>query len=108
MAKLNPLIARQAREALKVLKRQARVRAAYVFGSQASGTADKFSDIDIAAFIEGLELWDLRQRARIAVQVQKEAGDEVELHFLPAEALADHLPASLADYILRNGVRIEE
>ena len=98
MAKLNPLIARRAQEAVRALRQEAQVRAAYIFGSQIAGTADRLSDIDIAAFIEGLERWDLRQRAQVAVRVQKQAGDEVELHFLPAEALTNPPPASLADF----------
>ena len=106
MAVLDAVIERRAREAVRVLSRQADIRAAYVFGSRVSGGAHPLSDIDIAAFVEGLEQWDLRRRARAAARVQKEAGDDVEVHFFRAEDLTDPPAASFAGYVLRHGVRI--
>jgi len=67
-------------KALRVLERHAR---------HVDGEADADSDIDLAAFIEGADAWDIRERARVVCLVQREAGDHVELHLFPATALTD-------------------
>ena len=108
MAVLDALIGRKAREAVRVLSRTARVRGAYVFGSHLEGKADTWSDIDIAVFVEGVESWDVRQRARAAASVQKEVGDDVELHIFPADALISPPPASFAAYVIRHGARVPD
>jgi predicted nucleotidyltransferase len=107
MAVLDALIEQRARDAVAILEQHARVRAAYIFGSQAEGQADATSDVDIAVFVEGLEDWDLRRRARTSALIQKQAGDDLELHFFPADLLPSPPPASFAAYILRNGVPLE-
>lgn len=93
-------------KALRVLERHARVAAAYLFGSHVDGEADADSDIDLAAFIEGADAWDIRERARVVCLVQREAGDHVELHLFPATALTDAEPASFAAYVQRHGTRL--
>ena len=105
-ARYDVTIAERARAAIACLSRFANVRAAYLFGSQVEGRADRWSDIDLAVFIEGLEAWDLHDRARIAAEVQKEAGDDIELHFFPAEMLQPHHDASFAAWVLNHGVRL--
>ena len=62
MAVLNAEIERRAIEAAKVLARKGTVIAEYVFGSHVTGRADEWSDIDVAAFMEGFESWDFRRR----------------------------------------------
>ena len=57
--------------------------------------------------LKGVETWDIRQRARAMVLVQKRVGADVEVHLFPASA-ADHPPAgSFAEYVLRHGERLE-
>ena len=87
MALSNATIEQRARQALRVLARHMPVRAGYVFGSHVHGTPDTYSDIDLAVFVEGLEGWTLFQRAEITALVQREVGDDIELHYLPAHAL---------------------
>jgi predicted nucleotidyltransferase len=106
MAQLDIAIEERARAAVVSLSRFAKVTAAYLFGSQVDGTPDQWSDIDVAVFVEGVEAWSLPDRARIAAQVQKEAGDDIELHFFPAEALQHHHKASFAAWVLNHGVRL--
>jgi len=106
MAQIDIAIEERARAAVACLSRLAPVTAAYLFGSQVEGRADRWSDIDLAVFIEGSEAWDLHDRARIAAQVQREAGDDIELHFFPAEALQHHHSASFAAWVLHHGVRL--
>jgi hypothetical protein len=47
------------------------------------------------------------QKARCAAaQVQKTAGDDVEIHFLPAKALQERDDASFAAWVLTHGVEV--
>lgn len=108
MAVINEIIRERARKAVELVSGYGAVRAAFLFGSQVNGHADEFSDIDIAAFIEGLGEWDLDRRVRVSVEVQKRIGDDVELHLFPAETMDNPLPASFAEYVKSNGVRIAE
>jgi len=106
MAVVDAVIEQRAKQAIQALSRYARVRAAYLFGSRVEGKPDEFSDVDIAAFIDNLKNWDFWRRAEIAVLVQKEVGDDIELHFFPAEALTHAEPASFAAYILSHGIPV--
>lgn len=83
------------------------VGAAYVFGSYAEGRADRWSDIDVAVFVEGVEKWDIRRRARAMFQVQKEAGLNVEAHLFPTSALDQREPGSFAAWVLTHGVEVQ-
>jgi hypothetical protein len=71
------------------------------------GTADAFSDVDIAAFIDGLEQWDFQERIRVIVDLQAELGDDLEFHFFPAESLTNPPRASFAEHILRHGILVQ-
>ncbi|MCX5646090.1 MAG: nucleotidyltransferase domain-containing protein [Phycisphaerae bacterium] len=96
----------QALAAAKTLARLGVVRAAYVFGSQVDGAADAWSDIDVAAFMEGIKHWDIRKRAEAMALVMEEAGSDVEAHLFPVSALENPAPGGFAEYILRYGTRI--
>src|SRR2546427_11347822 len=66
MALSNPVIEQRVVQALRVLALHMKVCAGYVFGSHVDGTPDAYSDIDLAVFVEGLEAWNIFQRADIA------------------------------------------
>ncbi len=106
MARLDFVIDQKTKVAVAAVSRFGRVVRAYLFGSQVEGTADQWSDIDLAVFVEGVESWDMHDRARIAAQVQNAAGDEVEIHFLPAKALKECDAASFAAWVLTHGVEV--
>jgi hypothetical protein len=106
MGTLDDRITSRALQAAKTLARLGVVRAAYVFDSQVDGTADRWSDIDVAAFMEGIEHWDVRQRATPMALVMEEAGSDVEAHLFSASALANPPLGGFAEYILRHGMRI--
>ena len=104
MVTLNVEIKNKALLAAGVLSRLGVVRAAYVFGSWAEGRADSWSDIDVAAFMEGIDNWDLQRRAEVMALVMKEAGYEVEAHLFPASALEHPERGGFAEYIVQHGV----
>lgn len=103
MAVVDSLIEERAILAVRVLCRAAKVRMAYLFGSHIEGTADRYSDIDLGVFIEGLEEWDLAKMARTSATVQKEVGDDVEFHYFSAGQLSSPQTGSFADFVIHHG-----
>jgi predicted nucleotidyltransferase len=106
MVALEADVRRRALEAARALARRGTVRAAYVFGSHAEGRADQWSDIDVAAFMDGVESWDVWRRARTMTDVQKEVGFDVEAHLFPASCLKNAEPDSFAAYVLEHGIAL--
>jgi len=107
MVVIEALTERRARDVLRVLARRARVRAGYLFGSQVEGTADRWSDIDVAAFIDEADQWDFEQRVAACVEAREEVGDDVELHLFPSASLTNPPRASFAEYVLKHGLALD-
>ena len=106
MVAIDDRVTRRALAAVQALGRLGDVRGAYLFGSYADGTADHWSDIDVAAFMDPADAWDSWRRAEVIVGVQNEVGFDIEPHIFPATSLDHAEPASFAAYIIRYGVRI--
>jgi predicted nucleotidyltransferase len=106
MAEIDTAIEMKARKALDFLSAKLKIVAAYLFGSHVDGTADQWSDIDIAVFAEGVENWDITKRAKTMADVMEVAGDDVEIHFFSAESLTHRDPASFAAWVLKHGVEL--
>lgn len=92
--------------ALQAISRHTRPVAAYLFGSHIDGTADQWSDYDLAVFVEGTENWSMTSLARLCATIQKEAGDDIELHFFPADQAFAPEPASFAAFVIKHGIRL--
>ena len=107
MARIDPVIEQRAAQALRALAPHVKVRAAYVFGSHVDGTPDTYSDIDLAVFVEDVEAWNIFRRADITALVQREVGDDIELHYFPAQALEYADPASFTAHVLCHGLPIK-
>jgi predicted nucleotidyltransferase len=106
MAQLSPDVERRARAVVAALGREGVVRAVYVFGSQVDGHADRWSDIDLAVFMDEVDGWDIWQRIDVIVRVQGQAGYDIEPHLFPSSRLTNAERGSFAADILRRGVRI--
>lgn len=106
MAQHDAIIDKKAKAALASIAGFARIDKAYLFGSQVEGMADEWSDIDLAVFAEGVETWDIHKRARLMAKVQKEAGDDIEVHFIPAKALVENDRAGFASWVMSHGVEL--
>lgn len=106
MADVSEHVKQRIAAAVRTLGRRSPVRAAYLFGSYVDGHADEWSDIDVAAFIDGVETWSLTERTQAFIDVQKEVGFDVEPHLFPASSLKHTEPGSFAAYILRHGLRV--
>jgi predicted nucleotidyltransferase len=107
MASLDDLTKSRMRLALLSLSRRAHPVSAYLFGSRVEGRADRWSDYDLAVFIEGAEKWDLPRLAGFCAAIQQEAGDDIELHIFPATQASAPEPASFAAYIIKHGIRLD-
>jgi len=108
MRTVDTEIESRALAAVKVLSGLGVVRDAYLFGSHVEGTPDEWSDIDVAIFMEGVEDWDIHQRAEAMALVMEKVGSDVEAHLFPASSLDDPPRGGFAEYILRHGIRIFE
>ena len=106
MGSIDSTVENRALAAVKVLSGLNTVRAAYLFGSHAEGTPDQWSDIDIGVFMEGIEHWDIHQRATAMVLVMEQVGSDVEAHLFPVSALDHPLRGGFAEYIQQHGTRI--
>lgn len=106
MVEISASLRQTAEKAIRVLSRLGRVEAAYLFGSQVNGTADEWSDTDIAVFMEGVENWDFMTRTDAFILVMDECGHDVEAHLFPASAALHPMKASFAEYIIKHGVMI--
>jgi len=108
MSTVDTAIESRALAAVKVLSYLGVVRAAYLFGSHVEGTPDQWSDIDVAVFVEGVEHWDIHQRAEAMALVMEKVGSEVEAHLFPVSDLDNPPRGGFAKYILGHGIRIFE
>ncbi len=106
MAVLDADIERRAAIAADIANEMSPLRAAYVFGSYVEGHPHRWSDVDVALFLTGLEDWDTRQRARVLVRIQREAGMDIEAHLFPASSLDNPEPGSFVAHILATGVPV--
>lgn len=108
MAVLNTEIKRRVLTAARFMNTILPVRAVYVFGSHIEGTADRYSDIDIAFFLEGVEKWDISQRAQVMFRIQEKAGLDLEPHFFPAQSHEHPEKGSFAEHIINHGIRVDQ
>jgi len=107
MAGIDRLILERARRAVIALSDEALVVESYVFGSHLTGEPDVWSDIDIAAFLDGAESWDIERRANVSARIQRVVGDDIEIHLFPSSSIDSPVAGSFATYVRRTGLRIE-
>lgn len=106
MDTLDDLTQQRLNDALRCISRHVQPVAAYLFGSRAEGRADRWSDYDIAVFVEGAETWDMFKILRLCREVQKEAGYDIEVHVFAATQAEHPEPAGFASHILAHGIRL--
>ncbi len=108
MRTVDATVESRAVAAVKVLSDLGAVHAAFLFGSHVEGTPDQWSDIDVAVFMEGVEQWDIDQRAEAMAMVMEKVGSDVEAHLFPVSDLDNPPRGGFAKYILHRGIRIFE
>ncbi len=92
--------------AVSFLGKRLSLSAVVLFGSQASGQAHEWSDIDLGVFTPNAEGLTFLDRVRLATELQMACGFELEPHFFPEWALHDPPKGSFAEHIIKTGKRI--
>jgi predicted nucleotidyltransferase len=88
---------------LTAVRQRHRVQAAYLYGSQVSGTATDWSDIDVAVVSPDFSA-DLFEERVALMRLAAQVDDRIEPHpFTPEDFSANH---PLVSEIQRTGVRI--
>ena len=93
-------------KALARVQERVSVEAAYLFGSQLTGEADEYSDIDLAIFTPDVDGLNLVQRVHLTSGLAVGCDSRVELHLYPSRALAQARPTNFAGYIVAHGKRL--
>ncbi len=106
MADSKTQLMERVKRASTELRKRFEVTEIYLFGSQISGTAHKWSDVDIAVFLRRFDVAPLHERVLAIVDVQRTFGDDLEFHFFDASDPATEESVSFAAEVKRTGVRI--
>ncbi len=108
MVQIAASLRRRIHRVISALKDLLPVEDVYLFGSQAQGEADEFSDIDLAVFSSQVSHMSLTERAHVAATVQKQFGDDLDVHLLPYAAESALDPASFSAWVRQHGIRVTE
>ena len=108
MVQITAALKRRIDRVIAALKDRLPVEDVYLFGSQACGTSDEFSDIDLAVFSPRVSHMSLTERAQFAALIQKEFGDDLDLHLLPYAAHSTLDPASFSSWVMQHGIRVTD
>ena len=103
MAQIAPEVIASVERFLAVLRQRLRIDAAYVYGSQAMGSACPWSDIDVAIISPDFSD-DLFQERIALMQWAAEVDDRIEPQPFTPERFGPNEP--LASEISRSGVRL--
>ena len=88
------------------LRERIPIEAAYLFGSQLTGEADKDSDIDLAIFSPAVDGLNLIERVHLTSELALRCDSNLELHLFSSRALANARPTNFAGYIVTHGKRL--
>ncbi len=92
-----------ARQTIALLRQQIPIVQAYLFGSQAQGTAHATSDIDIAAFSPAVDSMTLEAKMNLIVNIERQIDAPVELHVFSTKDLAEARPTNFFGYLQTQG-----
>lgn len=91
---------------LGCVQERIRIEAAYLFGSQLTGQADRDSDIDLAVFSPDVDGLNLVERVHLTSEISVRCDSRLELHLYSSLALANARPTNFAGYIVTRGKRL--
>lgn len=94
------------KKAAREINEKFTVRAVYIFGSYADGTARDDSDIDLAIFADGVDSMGIEEKMDYIVNIQRNVSDDIELHLYPSSLLKDVRPTNFHGYITEHGKKI--
>lgn len=91
---------------LEELHTAVKVRSAYLFGSQVSGKTHRYSDVDIAVFLDNFDAYSVQEELSLTSRICRRFGSDLEFHFFDASDPATEEPVSFAAEVKRTGLRI--
>jgi predicted nucleotidyltransferase len=103
MAEISDSIVQSLERFLSAVRQVRRVEAAYLYGSQAKGTATEWSDIDIAVISPDFAA-DLFEERLLLMRLAARIDDRIEPHPFRPEDFSPTAP--LVSEIQRTGVRV--
>ena len=93
-------------QTIKYLQQHIRITEVILFGSYATGTSHKYSDIDIAVISPDFENKDLRYKADIFCRAKINCSFDVDIHPFTAESLKNARPTNFIGHVLKTGTVI--
>jgi predicted nucleotidyltransferase len=103
MAEIDDRVTQSLNKFLAAVQEQRQIEAAYVYGSQATGTATEWSDIDVAVISPDFAS-DLFEERLFLMQLAALVDDRIEPHPFKPEDFDTRSP--LVSEICRTGVRV--
>ena len=103
MAPISTSVMKSVERFLEAAQKQARIEAAYLYGSQAGGTAKPWSDIDLA-LVSADFAGDLFQKRLALMRLAAQIDDRIEPHPFTPECFTVNDP--LVSEICRAGLRL--
>ncbi len=88
------------------VRERVRIEAAYLFGSQLTGDADEYSDIDLAVFTPDVDGLNFVERINLTSEIAVECDSRLQLHLYRSRALASARPTNFAGYVVAHGKRL--
>ena len=95
-----------ARRAAEVLATRIEVTAAFLFGSQVSGKAGEYSDVDVAVFTPARELMTWDEELDLALLVASQVAPHIDLQFFRPERMEHPRPGGFEREVLEHGKRV--
>ena len=103
MANILPSIEKSIQRFLNAVRRQYRIQAAYLYGSQTKGKATQWSDIDVAVVSPDFSD-DLFEERLILMQLAAHIDDRIEPRLFKVETFNVNDP--IASEIQKRGIRV--
>jgi predicted nucleotidyltransferase len=103
MAKTKNQINKLEFQAIKYLKEYFDVRQIILFGSQLTGKANKFSDIDLAVISPDFDKKSFEDLVSIFAKITLLCDNAIEIHPYSLDALKEARPSNFLGYILKKG-----
>ncbi len=106
MAQIKRSVINSVIKTIRYLQNQITITEVILFGSYATGTQQKHSDIDIAVISPDFENKDINFRAAIASKAKINGSIDVEIHPFSLQSLKDARPTNFIGHILKTGTII--
>ena len=106
MAKIKSSVIKSILKTTRNLQEKISITEVILFGSYATGSPHKYSDIDIAVISPDFEKCNLDFKVDLVSNVRLNCGNDVEIHPFTVTALKNARPTNFLGHILKTGTVI--